>query len=81
MLRQGFGFGADHGNPQLLLRAMRQVKILRELLVAFTDVTTAACALDDVSASYQRHSAAARSLATNVFSTAKVLPAFLDAAM
>jgi hypothetical protein len=52
-----------------------------EGLVTFTDLRTAADALARVNANYDQHSEAARSLAENVFSTEKVLPQFLDAAM
>ena len=50
-------------------------------LVTFSDVETAATALQRVNADYETHSRAARGLAENVFSTNKVLPRFLDAAM
>jgi hypothetical protein len=50
-------------------------------LVTFSDVETAAPALQRVNADYETHSRAARALAENVFSTNKVLPRFLDAAI
>lgn len=50
-------------------------------LVTFTGLDGAVSALEQVNNRYEQHAAAARSLAENIFSTAKVLPQFLDVAM
>jgi hypothetical protein len=52
-----------------------------EGLLTFTDVASAADAVKRVDENYAAHSDAARQLAEKVFSTEKVLPHFLDAAM
>lgn len=52
-----------------------------EGLVTFCDLEGAVAAIADVNRDYFRHSAAALRLATEVFSTEKVLPRFLDAAL
>ncbi len=52
-----------------------------EGLVTFRDVDGAVAALADVNRDYPKHSASALRLATQVFSTEKVLPRFLHAAL
>ena len=52
-----------------------------EGLVTFHDLDSAVNAVREVNSQYEQHSHADRALAENIFSTAKVLPQFLDAAM
>lgn len=52
-----------------------------EGVLTFRNPTEALAGVDNINANYERHRHAARQLAGNVFSTDRVLPAFLDAAM
>ncbi len=52
-----------------------------EGLLTFSDLASAAAAVQRVNADYTRHAQAARGLAQSVFSTDQVLPALLEAAM
>jgi hypothetical protein len=50
-------------------------------VVTFSDVAEAATGVERINSNYEQHRHAARQLARNVFSTERVLPALLDAAM
>jgi hypothetical protein len=52
-----------------------------EGLVTFNDPRDAAAGVERINGNYEQHRRAARALAENVFSTGRVLPEFLDAAM
>ena len=52
-----------------------------EGLLAFHDLESAQAAVEKVNSDYERHRRAARTLAETYFSTHRVLPAFLEAAM
>jgi len=54
---------------------------LGEGLLTFDDVAGAVTGIEAINSDYLRHRAAARRLAENTFSTDRVLPRFLDAAM
>lgn len=52
-----------------------------EGVVTFNDLSEAVAGIERINAHYERHCRAARALAEDVFSTERVLPPFLDAAM
>jgi hypothetical protein len=52
-----------------------------EGVVTFSSPAEALAGVEKINADYERHRGAARQLAGNVFSTDRVLTAFLDAAM
>jgi hypothetical protein len=52
-----------------------------EGLITFHDLPSALAGVEQINSNYERHRRAARSLAQNFFSTERVLPPFLEAAM
>ena len=50
-------------------------------MIPFTDVESARTGVEQINSDYERHSRAARRLAEEIFSTDRILPAFLEAAM
>jgi hypothetical protein len=52
-----------------------------EGLITFNDLPGAIVGVEQINADYERHRRGARALAENIFSTERILPPFLDAAM
>ncbi len=70
------------GRPVLIEdTGLQNLSPANEGLVTFTDSRSAIAGVEEINAHYDRHRHAARELAENIFSTERILPPFLRAAM
>jgi hypothetical protein len=70
------------GRPVLIEdTGLREISPVNEGLVTFTDLPGAIAGVGNINTNYSRHCRAARALAENIFSTGRILPEFIRAAM